>query len=260
MKNKKKSLLLLGILILLSLTFVSAAPPQSTTNVFVFDEGYIIVDNPQNILSQSQAYQVNFFVYNQSNGIIITNETSSTNCTFYLAQDDGNVIFTGDAESTGEYWKVDLSAGNFSELGIYGYRISCQGTELGGALSGEYEVTPSGSEFTNALSLPLFLPMLLMLLITAFFFYITGFVEKKEYKITFLIFGGLFLIFAVSFGIIASRDVLYGFPLLYGFVNSFYKIFVISLRIGAIIIPLIVIFFVIKRAFNTRGYNIGNKK
>lgn len=120
----------------------------------------------------------------------------------------------------------------------------------------DYEVTPSGSLFTNALSLPVFLPLILMLLMMIICFIIGGFVEKKEYKLTFLIIGGIFMIFGVSYGIIASRDFLYGFPLLYGFVNSFYTIFVIALRVAAIVIPVMVVFFVIKRAFDTRGYNL----
>lgn len=119
-----------------------------------------------------------------------------------------------------------------------------------------FTVTPSGTFFTNALSIPLFLPIGLMLGLSIFFFIIIGFVEKKEYKFTFLIFSGLFIIFAISYGIIASREVLYGFPLLYNFVNSFYRIFIITTRISAIIIPIIVMFFVIKRAFDKRGYNI----
>jgi len=123
-----------------------------------------------------------------------------------------------------------------------------------------FTVTPSGSLFDNALSIPLFLPMLLMLLIAFFFFFLTHYIKKDEYKFTFLILGGIFLIFTLAFGIIASREVLYGFPLLYGFVNSFYRIFIITLQVSAIVIPVIVMIFVIKRAFAKRGYMVPGTK
>lgn len=119
-----------------------------------------------------------------------------------------------------------------------------------------FTITPSGSLFTPALSIPIFLPMFFMLLIALFFFFLTHYVEKKEYRFTFLILGAIFLIFTISFGIIASRDVLYEFPLLYSFINSFYNIFIITLQVSAIVVPVIAMFLVVKRAFNSRGYNI----
>jgi len=121
----------------------------------------------------------------------------------------------------------------------------------------DFEITPSGTKFTDALSIPLLIPIGIMLLVSFFLFFIGGFSKKAEYKFTFLIFGGIFLIFSVAFGIIASRDVLYGFPLIYGFINSFYKIFIIGVTWGSIISVVVLMFFVIKRAFDSRGYNLG---
>lgn len=119
-----------------------------------------------------------------------------------------------------------------------------------------YEVTPSGSLFTNALSIPLYLPMILMLLIGGFFLYMGTVMQRPEYKLTFIIFAGLSMVFAISFGIIGSREVLYGFPLLYNFINSFYRIFIIGLVAVAMIVVVVTMIFVVKRAFDSRGYNI----
>ena len=121
----------------------------------------------------------------------------------------------------------------------------------------EIEVTPSGSKFTSALSIPLFLPMILMSLIAGFFLFLIGFVEKDGYKYTFMLFSGFFFILTIAFGIIASREVLVGFPALYSFINSFYRLFVITLQVSAIVIPVMVMFYVIKKTFSARGYHVG---
>lgn len=144
-------------------------------------------------------------------------------------------------------------------LGCYSYVALGDPSGTNTAEIIEFKITPSGSLFTNALSIPLFLPLFLMLLLSLFAFIMMGFIEKREYKVTFLILSGVFLIFALSFGIIASREVLYGYPLLYGFVNSFYTIFIILLRVSAILIPVMAAFFVIKRVFSKRGYEVEGK-
>jgi len=155
-------------------------------------------------------------------------------------------------------WRYEFC--NTSYLGRYDVRGMGDINGVDSSFASFFEVTPSGTSFTNALSLPLFLPMILMLLITVFWFFLTGFTDRKEYKFTFILFGMLFIIFSIAFGIIASREVLYGFPLLYGFVNSFYKVFIVFASVGSIVISLIIMFHVIKTAFNTRGYNIGGKE
>lgn len=144
-------------------------------------------------------------------------------------------------------------------LGTYMY--STIGNPDGSSGQGNvcYKVTPSGTIFTNELSIPLFLPMGLMLLLALFFFFFAGMMAKPEYKLTFIIFAGVFVVFTIAFGIVASREVLWGFPLLYGFVNSFYRIFIITIVSAAIITAIILMFFVVTRTFSRRGYNITAK-
>ncbi len=122
-----------------------------------------------------------------------------------------------------------------------------------------YEVTPSGTIFDNALSIPLFLPMLLMILMAIFFFILSRIMGKDEYKLTFIIMAGIFMVFSIAFGIVASREVLWGFPLLYNFVNSFYRIFLITVVTGAIVTVLILMFYIVKRTFDSRGYNVSGR-
>lgn len=173
--------------------------------------------------------------------VLYPNNTYALNGQYAMTKTNENFNYTfTDTSALGEY--IYTTCGDLNGIN------TCQ--------SVRFEVTPSGTLFTNALSLPIFLPMILVGVLALVFFLMVGFTEKKEYKYTFIIFGGIFVIFGIAYGIIASRDFLYGFPLLYGFVNSFYKIFIITLRVGAILIPIIVAFFVIKRIFNRKGYNI----
>lgn len=183
------------------------------------------------------------------------------NCTYCnftkVKYENGTAFLTNvSAIKEGTYYYYNVLGGNHSTFGVYSYCYECGNAAESETGCLNYGITPSGTLFTSALSIPLFLPMVLMLLIMLLWFFLAGFVDKKEYKFTFLIFGGLFLILAIMFGIMASREVLYGFPLLYNFINSFSRIFIIALQVAAIVIPIIVMFFAIKRAFDTRGYNL----
>jgi hypothetical protein len=124
-------------------SFISAKPPGTTT--IYFESGYTIVSNPQYLLEQNQPNQINFFVYNTSNGALIDNTTVT--CNFFLADNKGEVIFFGKTQYfTDGHWGIDVAGGNFSRLGEYGYGINCQDGGLGGALSGVLQVTTDGNE------------------------------------------------------------------------------------------------------------------
>lgn len=147
---KKKSLLafIFGILILLlSVQTVSSALPVTTTQQF--ETGYAIEDSPQINLKQNESYQINFFIYNLSTTLPLDN--ASINCTYYLANNSGKVIFFGDVEYASEgYWSLNLLGTNFSYSGIYNYGINCNSTSFGGVATGYYEVSPTGIEPTES--------------------------------------------------------------------------------------------------------------
>lgn len=164
---------------------------------------------------------------------------------------NANMTFVGSGVFQYNYTNTD----NLGRYDVSGISDGCDGT-----FAFYFDITPSGSPFTESLSLPVFLPMIIMFLLAIFFFFLTHYVEKEEYKWTFLILGGIFFVFSLSYGIVASREVLYGFPLLYAFINGFYKVFIVLLRVLAILIPIVVMFFVIRRAFSSRGYDVGGFK
>lgn len=142
--NKLKNLLLVCLLLVSLTSLISAAPPVTT--VQEFPEGYLIEESQHEYLKLNEDYQYNFFVFNASNGILITNE--SINCTFFLANASGNVLMMQPVEYYDMYWSVDLLGGNFSESGAHPYGVICQ-DDYGGALAGIFEVSPAGENLDS---------------------------------------------------------------------------------------------------------------
>lgn len=152
---------------------------------------------------------------------------------------------------SGEFYFDFYNTSTFGRHDVRGISDGCDKT-----FATYFDVTPSGTKVESALSIPFLLPIVLMIIVALFSFSLTAFFEKKEYRFVMFIFGGFFLVLSIVFGIISSRETLYGFPLLYSFISSFYRIFLTSLVVGVFIMAVAVTFFVIKRAFSSRGYSV----
>jgi hypothetical protein len=151
-ENMYKKKYMLGIVVfctILLMAMISAQPPVTT--VQQFQEGFIIVESPHDFLKLNEDYQYNFFVYNQSNGVLMDN--SSITCNFILANISGEIILNQEVNYFSDsHWGIDILGGNFSYSGGYPYGVSCQDS-YGGALSGFFQVTESGVELTEGRSL-----------------------------------------------------------------------------------------------------------
>jgi hypothetical protein len=153
MSEKKKKgkgigiIVLVFAIIILSIifsSFVSAAPP---TQVQQFTSGYVIEGTPQENVLQGRDFQYNFFVYNVSDGVPISNK--SAKCSFYMANSSGTVKIYADVLYFPEnYWGVLLKGGNFTTPGIHPYGVKCNSTVLGGAFVSYFIVTPIGVPLT----------------------------------------------------------------------------------------------------------------
>jgi hypothetical protein len=187
---------------LILLMSLSSGQPFQQDNIY-FEQGWTIVDNPQRILEQNQNYQVNFFVYNTSNGALI--DETIVNCSYFLADNNGNLIFSGEVDFIDGFWQLDLLGGNFSRIGEYSYSIRCKNGNLGGALSSAYEVRSSGIFGVK----PSFLP------------YLVG--------IGVLIIGALLWFSLYPFASITT--IILGFVLLVNQVNILFSFIVISLGV-----------------------------
>jgi len=195
---RKEYFLVIGIILLMS--FVSAA-----TKTQQFSTGYLIEDNPQYILKQNQNYQVNFFVYNISNGVSIAPVNAV--CYFYLANNSGNVlIYTNTTYNTDGHWETTIGAGNLSELGYYGYGIKCQGSNLGGAIAGVYEVTSTGMTQPEGASFILTGLFLLTFGVSVFFLILFLKIDSPPVKLFFLLLSFIFLIGSLLVAISVSSN------------------------------------------------------
>ena len=212
----KKSLMILfvSILIISMIPFIQSAPPFIESSVD-FPNGYVIVDNPQQIIKYNTSYQYNFFVFNSSNGFLIDN--TSIACVFYLANFSGDVLYYDYAVYSSEgYWTTDLQGGNFTDLGYYGYGVKCNDSLQGGARVGLYEVTITGHDLQTS-GATLALGIILSIILIGIFFGWLG-LKLMEKEITSPI--GLFFL------LVSLILAVYGFYL--GLIYSNYLIFAVS--------------------------------
>jgi len=150
--GKRLVLLLLSIFLL---SFVSAIPPVTTVDAF--QTGYLITQQQQGSIIYNHDFIYHFFVSNSSTGVTIDN--SSTNCTFYLANSYGVILFSSNI-GYAEYWSVIIGGGNLSYIGEYPYGVNCQNGGIGGSLSGTFYAGYAGrilDEGEALLYIPLFL-------------------------------------------------------------------------------------------------------
>ena len=132
-------------LLILVTTLVTAQPPIFTQFV---DEGLTIDFVKITIQQQNKDFQYNFHVFNTSNGIRLTNSTTS--CNFHLFMNDGVHIIQEMSipfDVSGEDWELTVKGNNFTRLGEYAYLVDCSSTEgLGGSVSVGFEVTADSKE------------------------------------------------------------------------------------------------------------------
>jgi hypothetical protein len=166
---KKPIFILMMFLICLSL--VSAAPKPLQT---VSSQGGLTISYPApGYLKVGAGLSVRFWVYNNSNGGVMTNASAGVNCTYNIidgggSDETGNIIGKnilrvstptssgirfGDLGPSGcaNCFNLEISGGNFSHHGSYEYQIRCGGARdntLGGFLIGEYEVNSVGETLT----------------------------------------------------------------------------------------------------------------
>jgi len=171
------TLVYLSILMFL-IPFIVAQPPVTT--VQYFPNGYVIVESQHEYLKQGQNYQYNFFLYNYSTGYLIDN--SSINCTFYLANSSGEIIFIENIKYLSEgYWEVDINGSNFLNKGSYPYGVSCQ-DDSGGSLAGIFRVTLTGYQLTESKSI-LYIGFLSLLVLIFFLnFYGMGYLPGRNIR------------------------------------------------------------------------------
>lgn len=172
------ALFLFSFLFLINL--VSAVPPVQST--IVAQQGLEIEATNFEYLQQNVYHVFRFRVYNATNDVYM-NDTH-VNCSMVILDDMGEYVFQQPAvTATGYVFSVNVTAANFSRLGIYHQGINCitdDGTTAGGVKTLSFEVTDTGKENFNYWFIILGTALAILFLIFSiftpeeFFVYISG--------------------------------------------------------------------------------------
>ena len=213
-KRKKRELfliLLIGFLFLSLSTFVIAIPPvqttiQDSTNGLIIE--YIKDDN----IKVNETFEYHFHVYNISNGVLLNSDTIS--CTGHMYDAKGMNQISMFAESFGEEdsFYFNVSAGNFTNLGLFSYQVHCNDSVKGGFVSDSISVTPTGEEATETeaiVGVGLILGMILLAFLFAFFGF--KFAESEimfPIAIFFMVLSLIMGVYITQLGYLYTRDLL----------------------------------------------------
>jgi len=186
-------LLFLFLFLILSSSLVLAVKP--VTQLAETENGLIIEYPRYNVHQQNTYYKMHTHVINASNGVIITNET--TKCFLHLYNVSGDHVLEEYMgwDSNGLEFKLDIGAGNFTQLGDFAYIIQCNGTQGGSFIGGNFEITENGKEKTQGNDLALIVGLGILIASCLYF----SFGLKPEHFILklFLIFFALIYSFTI---------------------------------------------------------------
>jgi len=137
-----KTLLISSIFFLLLISAVFSVKP--TTQLFTGSVGLELKYPQREFLKLNNEFKLHTHVYNLSNGLWMSNET--VKCFTHLYNTTGYHILEEDMiyDENGLEFDLVINAGNFSKLGMYTYILSCNSSEVGGFVSGNFEVTNTG--------------------------------------------------------------------------------------------------------------------
>ena len=188
------------LLLIGNLGYLSAVKPDPIKPI-VFEEGVRVIVSQQQDITLHDGHQINFMTHNLTTGGHLTNETLE--CRFVMEDHRGRIMVAQIPafNETGDFWVVNILAGNFTRIGQYNWVIDChtEGYEYGGVTIGNFFVNPSGFAESDGF-------YFVMLLILAGII-ILGFSIKEHW---FVILGGMGLImlgvYTMNNGLLGQKD------------------------------------------------------
>jgi uncharacterized membrane-anchored protein YitT (DUF2179 family) len=205
---------------LFSFNLIHADPPFAQPQNLL--GGYEIKIPPFDTFKQNEDLNLNFHLFNLSNGVPIDN--SSTDCFIHLYQSNGiqelEIEVPHESFNTiNNEWEILILGDNFSGIGNYAYIVQCNSSSLGGFESISFSITPSGNSGTA--NIVFFIAVIVLL----FGLNLFGINEKNVYMTMLsgmsLIFLGIYMI---NNGIIIFRDSLTNYiayiTIAWGFISS----------------------------------------
>lgn len=146
----------------------SAVPPVQTTALLDTSDSLLIEYMQLETIKVNEPYEYHFHVYNQSNNFEITNK--SVACEGHMYNTKGMKVLTLQAkEFIGSDGQVDgfffnVSAGNFSNVGLFKYHVYCNDSIRGGFVTGQILVSTNNQNPTEAQAI-VYIGMLVLTLI-----------------------------------------------------------------------------------------------
>jgi len=225
--NKKYILgiVLLSIFILISFNVVAVPPVQTT---FTADQDGLQIEHLRDDNIQiNEPLEWHFHVYNQSNGVIMTN-ASGISCNGDMYNKKGMGVLSLFAEPKGNDWFFNASAGNFSQAGLFSYQVFCNDSVKGGYLSGTIMVSPTGEEMTESDVLIAFAVIFSSVALSFLFAWFGFKFSESEKTFIFSLFFMLMSLVAIIYMLFTSyvfvRDILFNVSILNAQFNLWYVV------------------------------------
>lgn len=192
--NYKISFIILPIF-LLSLMFISAIPPFTSTNTVG-----ISIEHPlKDVIQANQSHKFHFHIFNATDGKPFLN-TSDIECVFHLYDLEGNhLLKINDVSSDDIYdWEAEILGGNFTKVGQYSYVFQCNNSIVGGFYEHDFLVTPNGVAPADVGQMSVGILYFFIMLSAIFIFLGYLFIKNDSIWITYV---GLFMMI-IGFGFV----------------------------------------------------------
>lgn len=242
---EKVKYLLLLFMFALCINLVNAQPPAFVSSNPL---GFNIEQPNQIIYKYGEPIKINLHVFNSSNGVPITNNTT---CSLQLYNYKGDELLTAFAATPSGHldYEFNIPTSNITYSGTYNYHAQCNSTSQGGYVSAILIINAQGKEYGAAEGLVYIGIFIILIALFAFFLYgsitipfknptnsfdeVTHMDYKKQVKIfciamAYLVFSGIvYVAWNISAGILEFTEI----------ANFFYVFFRITL-VGLMIMPI----------------------
>lgn len=251
----KNKLLIFGFLFLLILLpIVNAQPPFEERPTLI--EGYFIEIPQQQFLKVRDDFTFFFHVFNQSNGLPLTN-LDSVECEFNLHNSSSNLILTDtnlsfDPTTVAFFIEVE-GAILLTNPGSYTYVTHCNSTAFGGVVSVNLEVTNTGFSLDTQQSLIVLGLIIVLLFLTGAFLFFGEKMETTSVKVFLIALGSLFFLLTLGFSINAIKELMLLGSVFSGMFVNLYRLFLILISGGMIAIILYMITVAVTAFKKSRG-------
>lgn len=158
----------------------------------------------------------------------------------------------GENIALGEF-EVNVNANNFSQLGTHAYIIECFTYNEVGFVSGEFEVTPSGSFIDTQESILIIGSLFLMIVISSIFFIIAYKSDKIVLKTSFFVASAIFFTATLLYMVIALQQSLWNIPAVLVGAESFWFMIRMLLTIGFVSLMILIALLLLKSWRIKRG-------